>query len=131
MTSTAETTADTSAGATTLFERLGGEPAIKAAMRVFFDRVFADPELAPIFERVNKPHHVSSVGKFVAAATGGPEAWTGRDMDAAHRRVRITQEQFERVAGHLAAALDELDVPSEAASEVLTVVGSLEPQIVN
>jgi hemoglobin len=114
-----------------LFDRLGGEPAVNAAMGRFFERVFADPELAPMFERVNKPHHVSSVTKFVAAATGGPKPWTGRDMQSAHRRLRITQQQFDRVADHLAAALDELAVPADTAGEVLTLVGSLGPQVVH
>jgi len=97
---------------------------------LFFDRVFADPELAPIFERVNKPRYIASVAKFVAGATGGrnrgPAAtWKTRtDVSASHK-------SSSSVAGHLAAALDELDVPTEVASEVLTVVASLEPQIVN
>jgi hemoglobin len=100
-------------------------------MRVFYDRLFVDPDLAPIFERVNKPRHVSSVSKFVAAATGGPEPWTGRDIESAHRRLHITQQQFERVADHLAAALNELEVPADTAAEVLTLVGSLGPQVVH
>src|SRR5262245_890564 len=117
--------------APTLYDRLGGEPAVNAAMSRFFDRVLADPELAPVFYRVNTAHHVASVTKFVAAATGGPEPWTGRDIGPAHRRLHITQEQFDRVADHLAAALDELAVPDDTAGEVLTLVGSLGPQIVH
>jgi hemoglobin len=131
MTSTAATSATGHTDENSLFERLGGEPAVKAAMHRFFERVFADPELAPVFERVNKPHHVSSVTRFVAAATGGPEPWSGRDMAAAHRRIRISQRQFDRVAAHLAAALDELAVPTDTAGEVMTLVGSLGPQIVH
>ena len=95
-----------------LFARLGGDPAVKAAMRAMFDRIFADPKLAPVFERVNKPRHVASTTRFVAAATGGPEPWTGRNIDDAHRNLGITDEQFDRVAGHLAVALHELSVPT-------------------
>jgi len=131
MTSTAGTAAKTPPEETTLFDRLGGEPAVNAAMRVFYDRLFADPELAPIFEGVNQARHVSSVAKFVAAASGGPVPWTGRDIETAHRRLRITQEHFDRVSEHLAAVLDELTVPADTASEVLALVGSLGPQIVN
>jgi hemoglobin len=114
-----------------LFARLGGDPAVKAAMERFFDRILADPTLAPVFERVNIPRHVASTSRFVAAATGGPEPWTGRSMERAHRNLHVTDEQFDRVAGHLAAALHELSVPSDVASEVLTLVGSLRPQIVH
>jgi hemoglobin len=131
MTSTAATPATSSPDETTLFDRIGGEPAINAAMRVFYDRLFADPELAPIFEGVNQARHVSSVSKFVAAASGGPEPWTGRSIESAHRRLHITQEQFQRVAEHLAATLEELTVPSDTANDVLNLVGSLGPQVVH
>jgi hemoglobin len=113
-----------------LFARLGGDPAVKAAMRAMYDRIFNDPKLAPVFERVNQPRHVESATKFVAAATGGPEPWTGRDIGDAHRNLGITDDQFDRVAGHLAVALHELSVPSDTASEVLTLVSSLRSQIV-
>jgi truncated hemoglobin YjbI len=128
-THTASATSPTDEG-TTLFARLGGEPAINAAMRGLYGRIFADPELAPLFERMNKGRHVSSVAKFVGAAAGGPEPWTGRDIEGAHRHLHLTQRQFDRVADHLTAVLDELAVPDDAAGEVLSLVGSLGPQIV-
>ena len=113
-----------------LFARLGGDPAVKAAMGKLFDRLLADPTLAPVFERVNVRRHVASTSRFVAAATGGPKPWTGRSMEEAHRHLNITNDQFDRVAGHLAVALHELSVPSDTASEVLTLVSSLRSKIV-
>ena len=36
-----------------LFERLGGEAAIDAAVDVFYEKVLADPSLAPFFDGVD------------------------------------------------------------------------------
>lgn len=132
----AEATVDT--GTTTvgagsappLFDRLGGNPAVRAVMSRFFERILADPELAPIFEHVNVRRHVAATGAFVAAATGGPRPWRGRDMATAHRHLGITNDQFDRVAGHLVDTLDELEVAPDLAGELLEIVGSLRSQIV-
>src|SRR5262245_22516253 len=121
---------DPSEAAPPLFDRIGGNPAVRAVMSRFFERILADPELAPIFEQVNIRRHVAATSAFVAAATGGPRPWKGRDMAAAHRHLAITNEQFDRVAGHLVDTLDEMEVAPELASELLDVVGSLRSQIV-
>jgi hypothetical protein len=43
--------------ARTLYERIGGQPAVQAAVGRFYERVMADPSLAPFFQaRRNKPH---------------------------------------------------------------------------
>jgi hemoglobin len=114
----------------TLFERLGGDPAVRAVMSRFYERIFADPELAPVFEGVNMRRHVAATSTFVGAATGGPRPWRGRDMASAHRHLAVTNEQFDRVAGHLVDTLDEMAVASELAGELLEIVGSLRSQIV-
>ncbi len=120
----------TTTATATLFERLGGDPAIQAVMHRFFERILADPDLAPVFARVNVERHERKTSAFVAAATGGPAPWTGRDMAAAHRHLRITDDQFDRVAGHLLDTLIEFEVPDETGLELMTLVGSLRGEIV-
>src|SRR5262249_37525661 len=89
-----------------LFQRVGGDPAIQAVMEGFFARITNDRELAPIFERVNIERHSRKTAAFVSAAAGGPQEWTGRDMATAHRHLQITNEQFDRVAAHLNDTLE-------------------------
>jgi hemoglobin len=113
-----------------LYERVGGDPAMRAVLDGLYARVVADPELAPIFERVNIERHSRRAAAFVAAATGGPIPWAGRDMESAHRALRVTNEQFDRVAGHLNDTLEAMSVPEPLAGELLILVGSLRAQIV-
>ena len=113
-----------------LFARLGGEVPIQAVMDGLFGRIMNDPELAPIFGRVNIERHSRRTAAFVWTATGGPHAWSGRDMVTAHRHLGVTNAQFDRVAAHLDATLDEMAVPAGPRDELLTLVGSLRSQIV-
>jgi len=121
----------TTSNPTTLFARLGGDPAIKAVMQRFFERILADPDLAPLFARTNIERHQRKTGAFVAAATGGPEPWRGRDMAAAHRHLHLTNQQFDQVATHLIETLEELQVPGALADELITIVASLRGDIVH
>jgi len=113
-----------------LYERVGGDPAIRAVMEGLYARIVGDPELAPIFERVNIERHSRRAAAFVAAATGGPTPWAGRDMETAHRALHVTNEQFDRVAVHLNDTLAAMSVPEPLAGELLILVGSLRAQIV-
>ena len=114
----------------TLYDRLGGAAAIDAALALMFDKLLADPRLAPYFEKVNVARHFGKVSTFVCAALGGPQVYLGKDMRTAHARLSISADEFGRVAGHLGAALDELGVPDDLAAELLAVVGSLAPAVV-
>ncbi len=114
----------------TLFEALGGTPALKAAVDDFYRRVVADPELAPWFADVDmgalRRHQVL----FLSAATGGPAAYDGRDMELAHRGLGITDAAFDRVAGHLRDTLISLGVDEPTTRTVLGAIGPLRAPIV-
>ena len=113
-----------------LYDRLGGAAAIDAALALMFDKLVADPQLAPYFEKVNLARHFAKVSTFICAALGGPQVCQGKDMRTAHARLSISADEFGRVAGHLSAALAELGVPADLAAELLAVVGSLAPEVV-
>ena len=69
------------------------------------------------------------VGKFLVAALGGPNEYTGRSMVDAHVGVVGLRypEDFATVAGHLAAVLTELGVGGALHADVLAVAASLAP----
>jgi methyl-accepting chemotaxis protein len=115
----------------TLFERLGGVPAIKAAVDAFYVRVLADEMLAPHFAGVNMRWLKGRQNAFFIQALGGPQVYRGRDMKTAHAHLAITAEDFGRVAGHLTEALTEVGVPQPLIDEVIGAVAPLQPQVVN
>ena len=121
---------ETTTTTTTLYDRVGGALAVEAAVRGMYDRILADPELAPFFARTNMEHLVRRQSAFVGSALGGPEVYTGRDMVAAHRRHAIGHHHFDLVAGHLIATLGELGVDDRLTAEIVAVVAPLRSDVV-
>ncbi|HSR25816.1 MAG TPA: hypothetical protein VLW53_19845 [Candidatus Eisenbacteria bacterium] len=55
-----------------LFDRLGGAPAIIAAAELFYRQVLADPLLALYFDDVDMGRQVAKQAAFLTMALGGP-----------------------------------------------------------
>jgi hemoglobin len=123
----------------TLYERLGGEPAIKAVVDDFVARAAGDPKVnftrkgtAAEWEAsaekvaVLKKHLV----QFVSMVTGGPKKYEGRDMKAVHKGMMITDAEFNALAADLKATLDKFKVPEKEQKELLAIVGSTRDAIV-
>ena len=114
----------------TLYERLGGAAAIDAAVANFYQRVLSDQQLAHFFESTDMNWLKKSQTEFLTQALGGPSLYKGASMESAHAALGITEEDFNRVAGHLVATLQGLGVPQPLVDEVVALVAPLAPQIV-
>lgn len=117
--------------AASLFEQLGGAPAITAAVDVFYERVLADPLLKPFFAKTDLAWLKRKQAAFFTQALGGPALYRGRDMKLAHLKLPIEQVHFDRVATHLSATLKELKVPNTLVNRVLDAIAPLAQEIVN
>ena len=110
-----------------LFDRIGGSPAIDAAVDIFYSKVTADPKIAHYFETVDMVKQRAKQKAFLAYAFGAPVPYTGKDLTAAHAHLvadGLNDSHFDAVAGHLSATLDELGVPADIAGEVMTIAAS-------
>jgi hemoglobin len=106
----------------TLYDRLGGEPAVGAVVSEFYDRVLADERVCHHFEDVDMADQRSHQTKFLSAVTGGPMRYEGDEMDVAHEGLAITDADFDAVAEHLDDALREFDVDDADRGAVLEAV---------
>jgi methyl-accepting chemotaxis protein len=114
-----------------LYQRIGGEPAIRATVSEFYKRVLADPLLAPFFKAKQMKNLEESQVAFFTTALGGPAIYKGRSMKDAHARSKIAPAHFDAVAGHLVATLQHLGVSADLINEVVAAVGPLKSDIVN
>jgi len=96
-----------------IFERLGREQGIRAAVDDFYVRVVGDPELAHHFDGVDLRTLRAHQSALLVQVTGGPALYSGRDLAAAHDRLDITPEDFDRVVGHLVATLADFGVSAD------------------
>lgn len=123
----------------TLYERLGGEPAIVAVVDTFVALAAADEELnftrqGTANEWEATPENVellkTRLVQFIGQATGGRQNYQGKDMGTAHAGMEITDQQFDRLGGHLGTALDAYEVPEEDKQELFAIVETTRDAIV-
>lgn len=116
-----------------LYEKLGGENAVDAAVSRFYEKVLADPLLAPMFDGVDMQRQARHQINFMTFAFGGPNHYSGRGLHAAHARLvrekGLTEIHFQHVAQHLQSTLEELRVAPELIQEVMTLVGSTKEDV--
>jgi hemoglobin len=113
-----------------IYDSIGGAPAVQAAVEDFYDRVLADPSLAPFFVDTDLGRLKSHQRSFIAAAIGGSEIYAGRDMAAAHAGLNITDADFDAVVGHLVETLTGLGVPAETIGQIGGALAPLRRDIV-
>lgn len=116
-----------------LYERLGGYDAVSAVIDDFFKRMIPDKQLGRFFLGLStdsKTKVQQHTVDFVCKATGGPCAYTGRDMKTVHTGLNITESDWDLSAKYLTQTLDKFQVPEKEKTEVLNLVTSLKPVIV-
>ena len=137
-------------GENTLYARLGGDAGISRIVDDFVDRAMADPRVnwaragvtrGGILGIGDKPVEWSAtpenvtrlkrhIAQFMALATGGPTTYEGRDMKGSHAGMKITNAEFDASIGDLKASLDALRTPTDEQKELLSIIESTRPQIV-
>lgn len=111
-----------------LFERLGGEPAVNAAVDIFYSKVIADTRISHFFDNVDVARQAKKQKAFLTFAFGGPNHYTGKGMRNAHRHLverGLNDTHFDVVIELLGATLKELGVPDAKISEVAGIAESV------
>lgn len=123
--------------APTVYEQLGGAPAIRAAVDLFYDKVLEDQRIAHYFNDVSMMRLKAHQRAFITAVTGG-EQDTYADMDVAmarlrtaHERLKITRHDFNLVVTHLVTTLTELGVAPELVEQLTPTILQLRESIVS
>lgn len=116
---------------TSIYEAIGGEPALVTVVDDFYGRVLADPQLAGFFAGVSMPKLKGRQVEFLAAALGGPDSYQGGAMADVHAGRGISQADFDKVASHLVAALTAAGVPGERITQIAGAITPLAGDIVS
>ena len=130
MTIYADTVAPAEAAAVNVYQAIGGRAAVAAAVEGLYDRLLADPVLSGYFPGGVGARHRAYLITILGEALGGPERYRGPDLAKAHRGLGISDADFDRAAGHLAATLDSLGVPGHLVDHIVGIVAGLRPAVV-
>jgi two-component system chemotaxis sensor kinase CheA len=109
-----------------IYDAIGGLSTIDAVVDVFYRKVLDDPLTAPYFDDVDIDRLQGMQRAFFAMALGGPDEYSGKDLTKAHAHLveaGLDDSHFDAVAGHLQAALGELEVPADIRQAIMNKVG--------
>jgi hemoglobin len=113
-----------------IYDEIGGAPAIHAAVDRFYEKVWGDPDLVPYFDGVDRTKLKRHQRAFMSAALGGPRGDAGRRICRAHHGLGITNDAFDRVVEKLADTLQELGVRSELIDRIAGTLAPLRSDVV-
>ncbi|WP_435007156.1 group I truncated hemoglobin [Tundrisphaera lichenicola] len=119
-----------------LWSRLGGEPAVRAVVHDFVIRAATDPKVD--FTRGGKypldadgvKHIEQLLVEQISSVSGGPLRYTGREMKPAHAGMAITEAQFDAIAGDLVAVLNSFKVAQREIDELVGIIATTKDAIV-
>jgi hemoglobin len=123
-------------GQQSLYERLGGISGIATVVDDFVNRlamnkvVTANPRVTEAVEKVGLPALKFRLIQQIAAATGGPEKYTGKSMLDAHRGMQITEAEWNATVQELLASLNRFKVPQKEQQELIALLAPMKPDIV-
>lgn len=118
----------------TLYERIGGAPAVEAAVDLFYRKVLSDPKIGRFFDDTDMEAQRAKQKSFLTMAFGGPNGYTGQDLRKAHAKLvakGLNDSHFDAVANHLQATLKELGVAPDLVAEVLRIAGGTRNDVLN
>ncbi len=99
------------------YDAIGGEPAFRRLVEVFYEGVAADPLLRPLYPEEDLGPAADRLRMFLEQYWGGPRTYSDQ---RGHPRLRLRHAPFtigpaERDAWlvHMRAAVDALDLPPE------------------
>ncbi|MDD2739803.1 MAG: group 1 truncated hemoglobin [Methylomonas lenta] len=118
---------------TSLYEQLGGEAAVDAAVDIFYRKVLSDYRINRFFDKSDMEKQAAKQKAFLTMAFGGPNNYTGTDMRQAHdhmvKKMGLDDSHFDAVMEHLTATLQELNVPENLITQVAAIAESTRTDI--
>jgi hemoglobin len=117
-----------------LYEQIGGEPAVEAAVDAFYRKVLADDRVARFFDDVDMDRQAAKQKAFLTMVFGGPAQYTGLDMRRGHQHLvarGMDDSHVDAVIELLGETLAELGVPAPLIGQVATIANSVRDDVLD
>ena len=117
---------------TNLYDMIGGEPAVEAAVDRLYQRILGDATINGFFAHTDIAVQRSKMRKFLTLLLSGRADGAHNYMEHAHARVvaaGLNDAHFDAVAGHLQATLQELGVPDNLVETIMAAAAGLRPAV--
>jgi hemoglobin len=108
----------------TLYDQLGGAPAVDAAVERFYRKIVADERVSRFFAGVDVRRLAGHQRAFLAMAFGGPSRYRGQALRQGHAHLvarGLDDSHFDVVVELLGQTLTELGVAQSLVAQVAAV----------
>lgn len=116
-----------------LYQALGGEEGIDKLVDDILFGMLSNPKLRDSFGELSLadyPRFKYNFAQQLCELAGGPCRYTGPDMRAAHKGLKVTEEQFDESGRVIAQAMLDNGVPQAARKAILQKMAAMAPEIV-
>jgi len=120
----------------TLYSQCGGIFGVSAFVDKCMDKWMADPTLnanpaiRTWHETAQRPGFKFLVVQIVCNLTGGPQLYTGRPMDEAHKHLNISEEQWDKFMELFNSVCEDEHLPDEVSMDLTVLMISMEEDCV-
>ena len=117
---------------TSLYDELGGAPAVEAAVDIFYRKVLGDDRISRFFEGVDMERQAAKQKGFLTMVFGGPNSYTGKDMRTGHAhlvKMGIDDSHVDAVIENLGETLRELGVGEDRIAQVAAIANSVRDDV--
>lgn len=118
------------ASAPSLYQRLGGEPVVRAVVDQVIDRAANDARTARSFRDVKLSRVKDKLAEQVCELAGGGCKYTGDPMREVHRGLKNTEAEFALMVQFLRDALAANGVGEREKNELLRLLAPMKRDIV-
>ena len=115
-----------------LYERIGGEAAVNAAVDGLYNNILSDGRINHFFEGVDMTRQAMMMKSFLTVAFGGPSNYSGRALRDAHARLvenGLNDSHFNAILENIRKTLDGLNVPEDIVNEVVSTADSVRDDV--
>ena len=117
-----------------LYERLGGEAAVDAAVDIFYRKVLSDDRVNGFFGDVDMDAQIAKQKGFLTMVFGGPNNYTGKGMREGHEHLvenGLNDSHVDTIVELLGETLKELSVADADIAEIAGIANSVRDDVLN
>ena len=117
-------------GSKSLYERLGGQPAVEAVVHASLQRIVKDPRVKDYFAQSDLGPLEKHFIQLTCVVTGGPCKYEGHGMKEGHERLHITNAAFDAVLEDIFFTLRKFKVGGDEQDELIAILNAQRKDIV-
>ena len=117
-----------------LFERIGGEPTVEAAVNKFYDKFIQQPEITQFFNQVRLPAQIDKMRNFITLSLTRNTQYSREAIRLAHAPLverGLNDKHFDLFVSIMNETLVELHIPKELIEEFIQISEDYRDDVLN